>query len=150
MNTNGIRQRDQFHPWQPLAFFTNAADRMLKAYTAQWARLMSTNQCGATARCLDNPNFVATFNVTAPFGVTNIPVWVSNRFVYTPAVQRVLQLAANIYDATTRFLLPVRFPPASSRDQRTATHNVFITGYTNVSYCHRTPTIRSLRSPLTP
>ena len=40
-------------------------------------------------------------NQIPSFGITNIPVLVNGQFVYTPAVQRVLQLAANIYDATT-------------------------------------------------
>ena len=35
------------------------------------------------------------------FGVNAIPVFTNNTFVYTPSVQRLLQLAANILDATT-------------------------------------------------
>ena len=74
---------------------------MLRDYSQEWL--------------VENPsNYVATFNVTTnigtvlnptniplPFGISSIPVWVSNQFAYTPAIQRVLQLAANIYDATT-------------------------------------------------
>ena len=102
-----------FIPWtDPLQFFTNAADRMLRDYSQQWL--------------VESPsNYVATFNMTAnigtaafptnmpvPFGISDIPVLVSNRFVYTPAVQRVLQVAANIYDATTNntFALGANFP----------------------------------------
>ncbi|HEX4646621.1 MAG TPA: hypothetical protein VH598_13540, partial [Verrucomicrobiae bacterium] len=33
--------------------------------------------------------------------VTNIPVFTNNTFVYNPPVNRLLQMAANIYDATT-------------------------------------------------
>jgi hypothetical protein len=85
-------------PWtNALQFFTIAGDRMLRTYSQQWL--------------VESPsNYVATFSMTTntgsmimpvSFGLGNIPVWVSNRFVYTPAVQRVLQLAANMYDATT-------------------------------------------------
>lgn len=35
------------------------------------------------------------------FGVTNIPVFTNGQFVFTPSIRRVLQLAANIFDATT-------------------------------------------------
>ncbi len=77
-----------FTQWTPLQFFTVAADKMLREYSQEWQ--------------VENPsNFVTTFSVTNAFSITNIPVLVSNRFVYTPSVQRVLQLAANIYDATT-------------------------------------------------
>ena len=78
----------------------------------------------------NNPNFVATFNVTNAFGVTDIPVWVSNRFVYTPAVQRVLQLAANIYDASTNSYFPSVFRPLFSRDSARCTGtNLYVSGY---------------------
>ena len=82
---------------------------------------------GAALLATVNTNFVATFNVTNAFGVTGIPVWVSNRFVYTPAVQRVLQLAANIYDATTTNYYPSVFRPLFTAGTN---GNVFITGYT--------------------
>ncbi|HXR03988.1 MAG TPA: hypothetical protein VN836_04695, partial [Verrucomicrobiae bacterium] len=42
-------------------------------------------------------------NLIPAFGVTNIPVVINNRFVYTPAVNRLLQLAANIYDSVNYF-----------------------------------------------
>ncbi len=118
--------------WTPLAFFTNAADRMLKDYTTRWKTSYVPTNGGAALLAVVNTNFVATFNVTAPFGVTGIPVWVSNRFVYTPAVQRVLQLAANIYDATHDELLPVRLPPpVHRRHQRECVHHRL---YANVPY----------------
>ncbi len=143
-NTNGTASATNFVAWQPLAFFTNAADRMLKTYTTFWKTTYLPNNVGVLTNGL-NANFVATFNVTNAFGVTGIPVWVSNRFVYTPAVQRVLQLAANIYDATTTNYYPSVFRPTFT----TGTNgNVFITGYTNVPFPSRIPP--SLRSPLTP
>ncbi len=62
---------------------------------------------------------------------------VSNRFVYTPAVQRVLQLAANIYDATTNRSLalgadfPSVFRPTFwvTNDTASGYTNVYINGY---------------------
>jgi hypothetical protein len=74
----------------------------------------------------------STFN----FGVTNIPVYTNGVFVYTPAVQRLLQLSANIYDATTNRTAvfgkdyPSVFRPLFSA---TAAGDLFITGYTNVA-----------------
>ena len=133
-NTNGVASATNFVPWTPLGFFANAADRMLKAYTASWSTSYAlTNSAPGVTNLIAvvNPNYVATFNVTAPFGVTNIPVWVSNRFVYTPAVQRVLQLAANIYDATAGSYYPSVFRPMFTVGTN---GNVFITGYTNVLY----------------
>jgi len=106
-----------FLAWTPLGFFTNAADRMLRDYSTEW--LMA-----------DSNNFVATFSVTNAFGITDIPVWVSNRFVYTPAVNRILQLAANIYDATTTNFYPDVFRPLFTKD---AAGDVFIAGYTNLN-----------------
>ncbi len=50
---------------------------------------------------LVNVPYFGLTNQVPSFGITNIPVLANGQFVYTPAVQRVLQLAANIYDATT-------------------------------------------------
>ncbi|HZF01894.1 MAG TPA: pilus assembly PilX N-terminal domain-containing protein [Methylomirabilota bacterium] len=122
--TNGVVSETNFMAWTPLGFFTNAADRMLRDYTARWAY---TN-FGAPV----NINFVATFNVTNVFGVANIPVWVSNKFVYTPSVQRILQLAANIYDATTTNFYPSVFRPVFTNDNG----NVFIAGYAEMTNSH--------------
>src|ERR1700733_7576379 len=48
---------------------------------------------------------------TFAFGVTNIPVYTNGVFVYTPAVQRLLQLSANLYDAANTNSFPVVFRP---------------------------------------
>ena len=103
-------------PWQPLQFFTIVADRMLREYSTAWFQSDPTNYLityyGITPTY---PVFANGFGVTnvqyadqigltnqiPSFGITNIPVLANGQFVYTPAVQRVLQLAANIYDATT-------------------------------------------------
>jgi hypothetical protein len=67
---------------------------------------------------------------TFPFGVTNIPVCSNGVFVYTPAVQRLLQLSANIYDACNTNIFPVVFRPLFAND---ASSNLFIIGYTQVT-----------------
>ncbi len=185
---SGAVSETNFIPWTPLAFFTNAADRMLRAYTAQWFQGNSSAYytniiSGVTYWIYLAPsNYLATYygitnnyshldpsgnytiiddpsglgltnvpffgmtNQIPAFGVTSIPVLVSNQFVYTPAVQRVLQLAANIYDATTNNLgingnkydYPSVFRPLFSRDANSLGvagmgTNIFITGYTNIN-----------------
>jgi hypothetical protein len=128
--TNGVivpGMETNFYAWTPLEFFTNAADRMLRAYTANWISQnygVFTNTFGAST--------------TQPFGIAKIPVYVSGQFVYTPAVHRILQLAANIYDATVNNSAngspdyPDVFRPLFSRDAGGTGTNVYITGFTNV------------------
>ena len=60
----------------------------------------------------------------------NIPVETNGVFVYSPAVQRLLQLSANIYDAATTNFYPTVFRPVFNRD---TSGNVFITGYQQVA-----------------
>jgi hypothetical protein len=133
---SGAVSETNFYAWQPLTFFTNAADRLLRAYTTQWRNSNPTN-FATTFYAVNNFNFINADQWTnyPAFGITNIPVLVGNQFVYSSAVNRVLQLAANIYDATTNntFALgnnyPSVFRPLFTRD---AGGNVFVTGYTNV------------------
>ncbi|HKI69843.1 MAG TPA: hypothetical protein VKA67_09665, partial [Verrucomicrobiae bacterium] len=87
----------------PLAFFTNAAAAMFKDY-----------------------------NLRDAFGnlitVTNIPLYPTN--YYTPAVHRILQMAANIYDATTNGLFPTIFRPTFSVSPAGDPNgNIYISGY---------------------
>jgi len=121
--------------WTPLNFFHAAADQMLRLYSSNW--------CSANYVAFTN-----TFAVTAPFSITNIPVWVSNRFVYTPAVHRLLQLAANIYDATTNgnFNLPHVFRPVVERVNNNG--DIFIVGYVPVTFVSGTAD-RQLAAPYT-
>src|ERR1017187_8688625 len=69
--------------------------------------------------------------------ITNIPVMVGSNFVYTPAVHRLLQLAANLYDATTNgnHNLPHVFRPVFERDNNPTVRNrnVYIVGYVPVT-----------------
>jgi hypothetical protein len=107
-----------FNTQDPLAFFTGTADPMIRYSTAQWcAQDFSdyTNNFGALT--------------TNSFAINNIPVFINGVFVYSPAVNRLLQLAANVYDATTNSLYPSVFCPLFSSD---GTGDVYITGYTNV------------------
>ena len=67
---------------------------------------------------------------TFSFGVTNIPVYSNGVSVYTPSVQRLLQLSANIYEASTTNFYPTVFRPVFQNDNL---GNVFIIGYTNLS-----------------
>ena len=113
--------------WRPLDFFLAASDQMLRLYSSNWYGLN-----GANYRAFTN-----NFAVTAPITITNIPVWVSNRFVYTPAVHRLLQLAANIYDATTNGNngnnnLPHVFKPIFGCANN-PNHDVYIVGYKEIT-----------------
>ncbi|HEU6449021.1 MAG TPA: hypothetical protein VFV23_11345 [Verrucomicrobiae bacterium] len=163
--TNGdvvVNMQTNFVPWtNSLAFFTNAADRLLRAYSAQWFKenpsnylatyygfvgynyyytnsagiIYTNNPQGLGASHLTNyfglPNVLGITNDgVLSFGLGNIPVLVSNKFVYASSVNRLLQLAANIYDATTNSFYPSVFKPIFEQD---FSYNVFITGYTNIS-----------------
>ncbi len=110
------------YPWTAADFFTNAADLMLRYYTASWL----TNN-------LNSDVFQAAFNTGAPFGITNIPVLVSNRFVYSPAVNRILQLAANMFDASTNSPFPSVFRPVFWVVNQNGFKDVYIDGYEYVS-----------------
>lgn len=94
-----------FVRWTALGFFTNAADQILKTL---------------------NP---APGGGVPLLAVTNISVWPTNE--YTPAVHRALQVAANIYDATTnRGSVPYPFFPSVMRPLFASDANgVRISGY---------------------
>lgn len=70
------------------------------------------------------------------FDVSHIQVYPTN--FYTPSVHRIMQLAANIYDATTNNpataypYLPTVFRPLLEHVQLPDTNAVFITGFTEV------------------
>lgn len=58
---------------------------------------------------------------------TRIQVYPTNQ--YTPAVHRLLQVAANVYEATSTNYYPAVFRPLFSREADGYGTNVFITGY---------------------
>ena len=150
-------------PWNPTVFFNAAADRMLRAYTAKWFQAGPSNYLATyygihtnyfytdvngdvhtndlnglgLVNALGVPNILGMTSDGIPaFGVTNIPVSMNGFFTYTPAIHRVLQLAANILDATTNNTLtmgkdfPSVFRPIFSRH---LDGNLIVYGYTNVA-----------------
>jgi hypothetical protein len=116
-------------------FCVKAGSRIIFLATCLWLLLLPA----ASARTPLNPNDPVGFFTTLAdkmlwntfgFGVTNIPVYVNGQLVYSPAVNRILQLAANIYDASTNSFYPDVFRPIFEHDNQ---GNVYIVGYTNVS-----------------
>jgi hypothetical protein len=111
-----------FNSWKPITFFTNAANSLL------------TNMVAS------DPNHVFPANLS----IANIPIYPVN--YYTPAVHRMLQLAANAYDSTTNRLFrasstnvfPSVFRPTFGR----VGTNVFINGYEEV------PNLSSVNDPV--
>jgi hypothetical protein len=69
---------------------------------------------------------MAQFNLDA----SRIQIYPTNQ--YTPAVHRLLQLAANVYEATSTNAYPTVFRPLFSRDENGLGSNLFISGFTNV------------------
>jgi hypothetical protein len=170
-DTNGVTSVTNFAAWTPLAFFTNAADRMLRMYTTNWFQAdpphylanyygftntggYYTNNPGQyfyvdgsgntinydqSGFGLTNIPLFGMTNQIPAFGLTNIPVYVNGQYVYSSAVQRVLQLAANIYDATTNAFtvngftsgFPSVFRPLISNY---GTINLFVSSFTNVVF----------------
>jgi hypothetical protein len=165
-------------PWQPLQFFTIAANRMLREYSTTWFQSSPSNylwtyyglatnyyyQDGLGNFITNDPAGVGLVNVpyfgltnqVPSFGITNIPVLANGSFVYTPAVQRVLQLAANIYDATTNKSAlygenyPSVFRPVFYNSvSLSGVTNVFIVGYQDVaSYFEEFPGLSATSAPL--
>jgi hypothetical protein len=135
-----------FTRWTPLQFFTIAADRMLRAYSQEWLTENPSNYLATYGMTTNVGTIIDPTNVPVPFGITDIPVLVSNQFVYTPAIQRVLQLAANIYDATTNnatatapdypsvFRPIFNLVPVQSPGGTIVYTNVYIAGYEPVEY----------------
>jgi hypothetical protein len=117
-----------FIPWtNALQFFTNAADRMLRTYSRQWLAESPSNYLVTYGSFANLGTTANPTNMPVSFGISDIPVYVNSNFVYAPAIQRVLQLAANIYDATTNSFFPSVFRPIFEHDNL---GNVFIAGYT--------------------
>ena len=135
---NGVAASTNFMAWTPLAFFTNAADRLLRAYTTEWRNGNPTNFAmtfyAVPSYTFTNINFNAGQWTNYPaFGLGRIPVLVSNQFVYSSAVNRLLQLAANMYDATTNYYYPSVFRPTFCITNEWGYRNIYINGYVDVS-----------------
>ncbi len=72
-----------------------------------------------------NPGWNAAPPYTNIFSITNIPVSPTN--LYTPALHRLLQVAANLYDATRTNVFPSVFRPVFGSN----TTGIYIVGFTN-------------------
>ena len=112
------------YAWNPRDFFCAAADQMLKVYSTNWFQTgpsnylvtyFGTNYAGPVDRYtgfgLTNVPVFGITNQIPAFGLTNIPVQVNGNYVYSPAVNRLLQLAANSFDAGTNDFYPHVFRP---------------------------------------
>ena len=131
-------------PWTAAEFFTNAADRMLLAYTKAWFQADPTNYLrtyfginppgylDANGVGITNLQYAGQLNEIPAFGVTNIPVYVNGRFVYSPAVNRLLQLAANIYDAGNTNWYPSVFRPVFHVVPNGTINDVYVRSYQQV------------------
>ncbi len=135
VDTNGYvvpNAATNFNSWKPEQFFTNAAVRLLAdaGYAVGDPRQIILGPLYAT-------NILVT-NVVNGVLVTNlyIPIWPTN--YYTPSVHRLLQLAVNLYDATTNRAdltgypyLPTVLRPVFRQDSSLGT--VAIVGYREVA-----------------
>lgn len=125
-----------------VVFFTNAVNRLLLKYTEEWL-------------ANDFNVYTNIFKTEQTFGVTNIPVYVRGQFVYSPAVHRILQMAANIWDVQAQRgdsfgELPTIFLPQFT----TVGTNIYISHFREVSRVSDLPTtpildITALPNPAT-
>ena len=130
-------------PWVPQNFFLAAADKLLRLYSTNWFQSSPSNYLytyyglvtdynDPSGYGLTNYPIFGLTNQVPAFGVGNIPVLVNGRFVYSPAINRLLQLAANVYDASTNGNnnLPHVFRPIFGRDNN---GDIFIVSYLAVT-----------------
>lgn len=122
-NVSVTNTTTNFNSWTAINFFSNAVIRLL-------------TDAGYTT----GTNAYNLLQVTSP-GVTNlmIQVWPTN--LYTPSVHRLLQLAANIYDASTNHTqlpgagaypyVPTVFMPNFYQNPKN--RSVYIQGYSEVT-----------------
>lgn len=122
-----------FIPWTPVSFFTNAADRLIRASLnplrwtngAPQVRLQTNFLMGVTpVRDVFSITNIQLYHVDAGRVNPNIPYWATN-YEYSATVHRLLQVAANIHDTQTNSYYPSVFRPVF---MRTAT-NLIIRGF---------------------
>ncbi|MEY4917316.1 MAG: hypothetical protein RL616_1229 [Verrucomicrobiota bacterium] len=167
--TNGavvVGMETNLYQWSAIEFFTNAANRLLLTYTTNWFQKNPSNFLATyygftgdaanyywrntltgvittndpTGYGLTNVPFFGMTNEIPGYGIGNLPVIISNNLIYSPSINRLLQLAANIYDAggnnaTTPGGVdyPHVFRPQFLVNLNAdLTKNVFITGYEEV------------------
>jgi hypothetical protein len=165
--TNGavvVGMETNLYPWTALEFFTNAADRMLKLYTTNWFASSPSNYLAtyygiivtnyidrATGYGLTNVPFFGMTNQVPAFGIANIPVQMNgSNFVYSSAINRVLQLAANLYDSSTTNSYPSVFRPTFwvTNQLGYSYRNVYINGYEDISRYSRLNAMTAGTPPL--
>lgn len=90
--------------WTAIEFFTNVADLLIRS-------------------AVQGTNRFAGLLIPNGFSITNIPVYPTNH--YTPALHRLLQLSANLYEATRSNRHPAIFRPLLYKDG----NQIRISGY---------------------
>ena len=128
--------------WTAVEFFTNAADHMLRLYTTNWFQRSPSNYvvtyyATLPTNLLDSSGFGVAVpghtNEIPAFGIGRIPVVVNGSFVYSPAVNRLLQLAANLYDSRSTNVYPSVFRPMFWRTNENGFTNIYVCNYLDVS-----------------
>jgi hypothetical protein len=94
-----------FVAWSPVQFFTNAAIRMLVDAGYAVGQWYSTSNLLVLDSNIVSGQLVWRTNL-------HIPIWPPQYSLYTPSVQRILQLAANLYDATATNQAVFPTPPS--------------------------------------
>jgi hypothetical protein len=128
VNVGGTNTTTNFIPWTSTQFFTNAANKLFSAHADFAGENLATG---------------------------NIQVYPTNQNHYSPAVNRMLQMAANMYDASTNkitaapddFDYPSVFRPVFGVRGGT---NIFIVDYVEVTNGLNIPTPYSLQDDVTP
>jgi len=128
--------------WTPVDFFLTTAERLFEA-----ARVTNWVQNASGEAVLTY--LIGDTVVRSNFSVTNIMLWPTNE--YTPTIHRLLQVAVNLYDATTnRALTPYPYLPTVLKPMfRVEGTNLFVAGYrevTNAAFLDRM-VIRDVRVP---
>jgi hypothetical protein len=103
VNIGGLRETN-FVSWHDPDLRAGNPARGIPAFGAPGHLLFFTNAADRILR--------KQFN----FGVTDIPVWSNGVSYYSPAVHRGLQLAANLYEASTNSRFPLVFRPLFTKD----------------------------------
>ena len=117
-----------FVDWQPVTFFTHVAQRLFETSRSTNLYLLGGGRLVLTNYTIGNSI------VRTNFSITNISIYPFNE--YTPSVHRLLQVAANLYDATTNKVqlsgypyLPTVFRPVFG----VSATNIYISGYIEVT-----------------
>ena len=108
-------------PELSVCFFTNVAQRLFQEQFFQF----NPSAVVTTVTDTNNNRITVTNNVDIP-NVVSIPITPTN--LYSPALHRLFQAAANIYDATRKDIYPSVFLPQFTVINPS---NIFLTGFIN-------------------